>query len=161
MKPEPECTIVPKEVCTVKHVRTRITVKITNKMFFLSKIMFSAEVKLPMLHNLFLGSKVGFGSSSLPLVPAGMMFSMKVLQCWIFGTMLANLADLGKQNLLRDRRRLNPKLLPTVPLSLAQPQKSPCLATCPATSTKTCPATPPTSLLPFPSPPLKSPPKGQ
>ena len=84
----------------MKHVRTRITVKITNKMFFfLSKIMFSAEVKLPMLHNLFLGSKVGFGSSSLPLVPAGMMFSMKVLQCWIFGTMLANLADLGKQNL--------------------------------------------------------------
>ena len=146
--------------------------------------MFSAEVKLPMLHNLFLGSKVGFGSSSLPLVPAGMMFSMKVLQCWIFGTMLANLADLGKQNLLRDRRRLNPKLLPTVPLSLAQPQKSPCLATplkttttcpatppmiylatprktCPATLTKTCLATLPTSLLPFPSPPLKSPPKGQ
>ena len=104
--------------------------------------MFSAEVKLPMLHNLFLGSKVGFGSSSLPLVPAGMMFSMKVLQCWIFGTMLANLNDLGKQNLLRDRRRLNPKLLPTVPLSLAQPQKSPCLAT-PLKTTTTCPATPP------------------
>merc|ERR1719264_2180672 len=38
---------------------------------------------------------------------------------------------------------------------LATPRK-----TCPATLTKTCLATLPTSLLPFPSPPLKSPPKG-
>ena len=52
---------------------------------FLNK---SFEVETQMLYNLFPGSKVGISSSSLSLVPAGMMFCMKLLKRWIFSAML-------------------------------------------------------------------------
>ena len=75
LKPEPECTIIPKEVCTVKHVRHQTFLLLNpkpNTNLSCSSLKCVAGIKnCDVLETNFPGSKVGLSPSSISVVSTG------------------------------------------------------------------------------------------